>query len=151
MSDCLSCQVVSGEITPPGGIIHTGQYWIVNHVVGAQLLRGFLIIQPKRHCEHLAELTLAEANEFGTLMQITCRALADVVAPAKTYLCSFGETHKHIHFWVMPRYADIVPDGFHHLEDIVVHKKHICTEAESGEIAHKVRERMMMLFEQQPA
>jgi diadenosine tetraphosphate (Ap4A) HIT family hydrolase len=151
MTDCLSCKVVSGEITPPGGVIYTGRYWIVNHVVGTQLLRGFLIIQPKRHCEHLAELTAGEAAEFGTLMQITCRALADVVAPAKTYLCSFGETHKHIHFWVLPRYADMVPDGFHHLEDIVIHQKHICTEAESAEIAHKVRERMMMLLEQGPA
>jgi diadenosine tetraphosphate (Ap4A) HIT family hydrolase len=136
---CLGCQVITGKIIPPGGTIYETAYWQVNHCVSPALLPGFLIIQPKRHCEHLAELTAAEAAELGTILQLTTSALSNVVAPEKIYLCSFGEKVKHIHFWILPRYAYISTAGFDGLSEIAINRKWICSDKEAAAIAEKVR------------
>jgi diadenosine tetraphosphate (Ap4A) HIT family hydrolase len=137
---CLGCDVVNGVVVPPGGIIYAGEYWIVNHCVSPALLRGFLIVQPKRHCEHLAELTSEEAAELGTLLQRSAAALSAVVHPMKVYVLSFGESVRHIHFWVVPRYEGIPTDGLKGLHEIVVERRWVCSDDEAARIAEQVRE-----------
>ena len=46
MEDCLSCDIISGKINPPGGIIYSDDYWMVDHSVSPIRLAGFLIIKP---------------------------------------------------------------------------------------------------------
>ena len=113
MDPCLACAVITGQITPPGGVVYEDDYWLVNHSVACPviLMCGFLIIQPKRHCEHLAELTLEEMEAFVPILHRTCVALSRVVQPAKIYACSLGEATQHIHFCLIPRSADMPADG----------------------------------------
>jgi diadenosine tetraphosphate (Ap4A) HIT family hydrolase len=109
---CLSCDILAGRRAVPGGLIYQDEHWFVSSVVEPVVWPGFLVIVLKRHCEHVAELTAAEAGALGPLIQTTCRALTAVLRPAKVYVCSFGDGVKHIHFWALPRPAHMRP-GMH--------------------------------------
>ncbi len=106
---CLSCDIVAGRRTTPGGVIYEDDCWHVDSVIGPEIWRGFLIIKLKRHCEHLAELTQEEAAALGPIVQATCSAVTEVLKPAKVYVCSFGDGVRHIHFWVLPRPREMRP------------------------------------------
>ncbi len=129
---------------------------MVDHCVSPIMLRGFLIIKLKRHCEHLAELTPEETAAFGLIMRNTCLALSRVLKPAKVYVCSFGEAVKHIHFYVIPRTPDM-PAGsqpvFMHLRIKMTlyrlgMKKLACSDAEAAEVAAQVRVELQRLMEE---
>ena len=108
----MSCDILSGKIPSPGGVIYENDDWHVDSVQPPVVWKGFLIVKLKRHCEHIAELTPQEALSLGPTLQQTCRALSDVLHPAKIYVCSFGDGVKHIHFWVLPRPPEMRP-GMH--------------------------------------
>jgi diadenosine tetraphosphate (Ap4A) HIT family hydrolase len=109
---CTSCDILAGKRISPGGTIYENDHWHVDSIRPPVVWKGFLIVKLKRHCEHVAELTPTEALSLGPTLQKTCRALSDVLHPAKIYVCSFGDGVKHIHFWVLPRPADMRP-GMH--------------------------------------
>ena len=100
---CLSCDLLAGRSTEPGGTIYENEHWHVASIVAPVYWRGFLIVKLKRHCEQIADLTPAEAASLGPVLQATCQALTRVLRPAKVYVCSFGDGVKHVHFWVLPR------------------------------------------------
>ncbi len=139
---CMACQVVAGTLIPPGGIIYEGEHWLVSHQISPALLRGFLIVKTRRHCEHIAELTDAEAAEFGPIVRNVTRALSDVVSPAKVYVCSFGEAVTHIHFYVIPRYPDLPANGLKTLDEVLRQRQHRCSDDEAAQIAAQVRARL---------
>jgi diadenosine tetraphosphate (Ap4A) HIT family hydrolase len=109
---CLGCDLLAGRRSAPGGTIWEDEYWHLESVVSPVLWRGFLILKLKRHCEHVAELAPAEAAALGPAVRAACRALAEVLAPAKVYVASFGDGVQHIHFWLLPRPHSIHP-GLH--------------------------------------
>ena len=61
-SPCSVCEQVAGRVTAPGGPIHDDGLWLVSHHTGAHTDPGELIVQVRRHCESLGELTAAEAS-----------------------------------------------------------------------------------------
>jgi ATP adenylyltransferase len=75
---CMSCDLLAGKITPPGGIIYENAYWHVDSEVRPVYWKGFLIIKLKRHCENLAELLSEEASSLGPVIQATSSALTEV-------------------------------------------------------------------------
>lgn len=101
--NCVSCDILAGKRTSPGGTIYENDHWHVDSVIAPVYWQGFLIIKLKRHCEHLADLTPAEAASLGPTIQLTCQALTAVLDPGKVYICSIGDGVKHIHFWALPR------------------------------------------------
>jgi diadenosine tetraphosphate (Ap4A) HIT family hydrolase len=149
ISGCLSCDIVAGKQVEPGGVIYENTYWHVGSAVGPPVWRGFLVIKLKRHCEHLAELTPAEAAALGPVMRATCLALSEVLSPAKVYLCSFGDRVRHIHFWALPRPVGMRP-GMHSvmfnldtrltLTRLLGIKKWVISDEEMGDTAGKLRE-----------
>jgi diadenosine tetraphosphate (Ap4A) HIT family hydrolase len=109
---CLSCDLLAGRRSAPGGTIWEDDFWLLESVISPVLWRGFLILKLKRHCEHLAELMPAEAAALGPAVRAACGALAAVLAPAKVYVASFGDGVQHIHFWLVPRPQEQRP-GLH--------------------------------------
>ena len=100
---CVSCDILSGKRQEPGGVIYENAYWHAGSVLPPVVWPGFLIVKLKRHCEHIAELTLEEASALGPVLRGASAALMEVLQPAKVYTGSFGEGTKHIHFWLLPR------------------------------------------------
>jgi diadenosine tetraphosphate (Ap4A) HIT family hydrolase len=105
--NCLVCETLAGKRKTPGGVIYENEYWLVDHILPPVFVLGCLIIKLKRHCEHLAELTVDEAEALGPLLQRVSETLQKLLSAEKVHVASYGEGIKHIHFIVTPRTADL--------------------------------------------
>ena len=140
-NQCLACDVLTGRIEAPGGVIYKDDHWVVDHSVSPVLLRGFLIIKPKRHCEQIAELTIEEMESLGPIISRTANALTRALHPEKIYVSSFGEFVRHIHFYVIPRTHDMPPDGPTVIAQMF-DGRWACSDDEAAEVANRIREMM---------
>jgi diadenosine tetraphosphate (Ap4A) HIT family hydrolase len=76
----------------------------VEHTVGPLSL-GTLIVKPKRHVVHVADLTHDEASELGPLLRRTCKIVTTLTSPEQVYVTLWshaGAIPGHIHFVVQP-------------------------------------------------
>ncbi len=85
--------------------------WLLEHAISPVLLKGWLILKPERHVEHLAALNEREARALGPLIEKVSRAMMKALDPDRVYVCSFGEVVKHVHFYFLPRYPNMPPAG----------------------------------------
>lgn len=108
---CLACDVTTGRIAPPGGTIHEEGGWLLEHAISPVPLKGWLILKPRRHVEHLAALNQDETLALGPLIEKVSNAVMRALQAERVYLCSFGEVVKHVHLYFVPRYADMPPVG----------------------------------------
>jgi diadenosine tetraphosphate (Ap4A) HIT family hydrolase len=106
---CSICEQVAGRIAAPGGAIHDDGIWLVSHHTGPQTDPGELIVQLRRHCESLAELTPAEAAALGPVLRDAVAGIERVVRPERTYVASYGERVRHVHFFLLPRTQSLPP------------------------------------------
>jgi diadenosine tetraphosphate (Ap4A) HIT family hydrolase len=67
---CFACDLSSGRLEQPGGVLHRTSHWSVTHCVGPLGL-GTLIVKPNRHVLHLADLREEESRELGPLPALT--------------------------------------------------------------------------------
>ncbi len=143
--DCIGCEIVMGNVLPPGGILYNDTYWTVNHVVGnpRPLLRGMLILQPKRHVEHIHELTIDEISASAPIIRNLCISVNKVLAPEKIYVCSFGEGVKHVHFVILPRSKEMPSNGARVLREVIEENKWACTKQEAIEVADKLKRELI--------
>lgn len=135
MDDCLSCNVKLGKITTPGGILFENELISVTHSIPPAQCKGFMIVQPKRHVAHIADLTEAEVVAIAKAIRHTANSIKEVLAPEKVYVCSFGETVKHVHFYVIPRTKEMPARGITVLTQILDEGKWRCTEEEAKDVA----------------
>jgi diadenosine tetraphosphate (Ap4A) HIT family hydrolase len=104
MDGCLACDLAEGRQHLPGGRVGETRHWIVEHTVGP-LGVGTLIVKPKRHVVHVADLTAEEAAELGPLLRRTALAVTELVEPDQVYLALWshaGRIPGHIHWVVQP-------------------------------------------------
>jgi len=104
MEDCLACDLTSGKLDLPGGIIFSTRYWNVSHCIGP-LNVGTLIVAPSRHCLHVWELTEEETKELGPLLQRVAAVIKALLEPDQVYVCLWshmGWKPGHIHFILQP-------------------------------------------------
>ena len=94
---------MAGRITAPGGPIYDDGLWLVSHHTGPHTDPGELIVKLRRHCESLADLTPAEAAALGPVLRAAVAAIERVVRPERTYVASYGERVRHVHFFLLPR------------------------------------------------
>ncbi len=111
MSDCLGCDVLSGQVVVPGGIIYEDDLWVVDHSTSPVVLAGFLIVKTRRHVEDVGALTDEEASALGPLLRNVTAAVRNALGAERTYVCSFGEAVRHVHWYVVPRYAGMPGTG----------------------------------------
>lgn len=108
---CLACDLLAGRRPLPGGTIEESPRWAVEHCVGP-LGVGTLIVKPKRHVLHVADLDPDEAAELGPLLQRTAAAVTEVFDPEQVYVCLWshaGGVPGHIHWVVQPVEASADP------------------------------------------
>lgn len=113
---CSACAEIAGGRVAPGGIILDEGFWFVSHHTGPYTDPGELIVKTRRHCESLAELTIAEAAALGPVLKGCIAALTKVVASERIYAVSFNERVRHVHFLLLPRTAAMPPG--HVISDI---------------------------------
>ena len=98
---CFACDLSHGRLHPPGGRIHATDQWIVEHCAGP-LGVGTLIVKPRRHVVHVADLDAAEARELGPLLQRATAVVTELAHPDQVYVCLWSHGPVHIHFVVQP-------------------------------------------------
>ncbi len=148
MDKCLGCEIVNSNITTPGGIIYADVDWMLTHSISAHLppLKGMLILQPKRHCEHLADLSEQETKNLGLILRNACNAVKEILHPSKIYACSAGEGVKHLHFMIVPRMEGMTI-GADLLKEVIEYHLWTCSIEEAADAAIKVRKQMRSLHE----
>ena len=101
--DCLACDSIVAR-TAPGGCIHETEHWYVDHWVGP-LGVGTLIVKPKRHVVHVADLDVVEAAELGVVLLQTAAVVSELERPEQVYVTLWSHMHGvpgHVHFVVQP-------------------------------------------------
>lgn len=104
MEGCLACDLYEGRLPLPGGLIHETRHWAVEHCVGP-LGVGTLIVKPKRHVVHVADIAEGEAGELGPLLRRVARAVTEATSPDQVYVTLWshaGGRAGHIHWVVQP-------------------------------------------------
>ncbi len=147
---CLACEVNVGKITTPGGLIHRDELWVVDHAVGRNPddpipLKGFLIICPVRHVEHIHLLTDEEQLNFGLLLLDVTNALVKVLKPEKIHIHSMGEDVKHVHWYVVPRMAGMPENGLDFLVEVIRGRRWACSIKDASTTALKVKAELEQL------
>ena len=103
MPGCAACESIRAE-SAPGGCIHETERWFVDHCIGP-LGVGTLIVKPKRHVTHVADLNDAEAAELGPLLQRAAAVVTTLEEPEQVYVTLWSHLNAvpgHIHFVVQP-------------------------------------------------
>jgi diadenosine tetraphosphate (Ap4A) HIT family hydrolase len=137
MPECFACQVNAGEISAPGGTIYEDRYWIADHGV-TRLVRGYVVLKPRRHVHELADLSADEAATFGVVAQRLLVAMRAALVAERIYVCSFAETVHHLHFHLLPRYANM-PGLGPDLVGALFAEEWACTIAQAEDAAARVR------------
>jgi diadenosine tetraphosphate (Ap4A) HIT family hydrolase len=137
MEDCFGCQVNAGIISAPGGVIYEDELWRAEHGVD-RLVRGYVVLKPKRHVHELADLTPPEAATLGPAMQALLRAMRTALETERIYICSFAETVHHLHFHLLPRYASMPALGPKLIGDLFA-ERWACSQSDAQEAADRIR------------
>lgn len=106
--ECEACALSDGRSPLPGGLLHRQHGWRVEHCVGPLGL-GTLIVKPERHVTAVADLTVEEANNLGTLLRSASWVASQLVASEQVYNCLWshaGGRPVHIHYVIQPITAD---------------------------------------------
>ncbi len=138
MSTCLACDVNSLRIVPPGGTILATDTWVADHCI-PPMVRGYVILKPRRHVTALADLSPAEAVDFGVVAQRLTTAMRAVLAPERIYTFAFGESLEHLHVHLLPRHPGMPPTGGALIERVFAHDWSV-DESEAAETARRIRE-----------
>jgi diadenosine tetraphosphate (Ap4A) HIT family hydrolase len=113
---CSACDLASGKEPLPGGTILDGGRWLVEHCVGP-LGVGTLVVKPRRHVLHVADLDDAEAEELGPLLRRCCALVTELVGADQVYVTLWshaGGEPVHIHYVVQPvTRAQLEETGLH--------------------------------------
>jgi diadenosine tetraphosphate (Ap4A) HIT family hydrolase len=126
-------------------VIFDDGLWVVDHSTSPVLLAGFLIVKPRRHVDHVGDLSDEEAAALGPLLRDTARAAQRSLGAAKVYVCSFGEAVGHVHFYVVPRYEGMPPEGPEVLRLMFEERRWATDDASAVEAARLVREELMAI------
>jgi diadenosine tetraphosphate (Ap4A) HIT family hydrolase len=100
---CATCISIA-DATAPGGCVHETAHWFVDHCIGP-LGVGTLIVKPKRHVVHVADLDAAESAELGPVLRNAADVVTRLESPEQVYVTLWSHMHAvpvHIHFVVQP-------------------------------------------------
>ena len=102
-SGCPICDEVAGRVVAPGGPIYDDGLWLVSHHTGAWTDPGEVLVKLRRHVESLAQVTPEESAALGPILRAGVEAIERAVGPERTYVMSFNERLRHLHFYILPR------------------------------------------------
>ena len=99
---CIGCCIGSGEIIPPGGIIAETKNFVL-HQDPEVPVKGFLIIESKKHIKSISQLTLEKSMELFDLVYSARLAMKNITDIKEVTIIQ-EERSAHFHLWLLPRY-----------------------------------------------
>lgn len=98
---CLGCSIVSGAISPPGGLILDAEHFVL-HQDPEIPIRAFLIVASKKHIQSISQLQAGEAHELFDLIYKARLVMGEIGVKEVTIIQE--ERSSHFHLWLLPRY-----------------------------------------------
>jgi histidine triad (HIT) family protein len=109
-SECFICSKHRGETPVPGGVIFENGLVYSSHSMvqrgQTSAYLGYLLIEPKRHVEGLQDLNKQESEAIGVLITRLSKALTISEKAEHLYLFVLGHHASHLHYHLVPRYAN---------------------------------------------
>lgn len=99
---CTGCNIVTGEIKPIGGIIYETENFLLFQDPEVPI-KGFLIVQAKKHINSIIDFTEDEQIEFVKLINKARKALRELNICNEVTIVQ-EERSKHFHVWLFPNY-----------------------------------------------
>ena len=103
LCECIGCDIASGRIVPPGGMIAETEHFIL-HQDPEVPIRAFFIVASKAHIQSMDQMSAAEARECFDLVY-RARKLQSRLGDISEVLVIQEERSEHFHLWLLPRYA----------------------------------------------
>jgi diadenosine tetraphosphate (Ap4A) HIT family hydrolase len=101
--------------------------------------RGYALVLLKEHVREPFELPAAVQGEhFGEVMR-AAEALHKTFAPQKLNYACYGNAEPHVHWHLVPRYADDPHPGQDPWKDVGRFRERTISAAEAGRIAAQIR------------
>jgi histidine triad (HIT) family protein len=103
---CLFCERTQEPASPGGHRIFEDAHFLATLTTGTEepFYLGQILVQTRRHARSLAELTPAEGEALGPLIQRLSSALQREVESELVYLECYMEVVRHVHFFLTARY-----------------------------------------------
>ncbi|MEO0538133.1 MAG: HIT family protein [Cyanobacteria bacterium P01_A01_bin.123] len=102
--DCLACQILSGQLSTPGGTIAENEWWLADHCLGPYGV-GSVVVKTKAHRENISDLTANELAAMGFFLQQISTAMEQALGAERIYINLWvDEAPHHVHFVLQPRY-----------------------------------------------
>lgn len=99
---CAMC--ASLEIATP---LYADELWHVRPIDPPWAIAGWMLVISQRHCAGIAELDDTEARCFGPALRHFERTLLEVTGAMRIYTAALGESQRHLHCHMVPRYANM--------------------------------------------
>lgn len=103
-TNCAYC--MEGELLAKFGIKICELKASMVYLFKEQSHEGRVIVAHKEHVGEIVELTAQERNEFFEDVDKVARALHAAFHPDKVNYGAYGDTVKHLHFHLVPKYKD---------------------------------------------
>jgi diadenosine tetraphosphate (Ap4A) HIT family hydrolase len=135
---------MNGRRPLPGGTIHRGSAWVVEHCVGPVEV-GALVVKPIRHVTRVSELARAESVEMGPLLQRTAAVVDELLHPEQIYVCLWshaGGNPAHVHYVVQPvsqKVIDVYGARGPHLQAAIFDRGSVPATSDVEELAELAR------------
>lgn len=116
---CTGCSVVDGDLIPVGGIIYQSENFSLAQDAEV-MLKGFMIIQSKKHVNSILGFSEEECIELTKLLYHTRKALKELGICEEVSIVQ-EERSKHFHIWLFPYYdwmKEKFGKGIKYLRDI---------------------------------
>lgn len=116
---CIGCNIVNKEIIPNGGIIYETENFLLFQDPEVPI-KGFLIVQAKRHVKSMIDFTEEEQIELVKLINKAREALKKLDICNEVTIVQ-EERSKHFHVWLFPNYKwmeEKFGKGIKYLRDI---------------------------------
>jgi diadenosine tetraphosphate (Ap4A) HIT family hydrolase len=101
--DCRACQTIAISDAPLR--VWQNDLWVLKHTAPPYAELGWLTLHSRRHATNFADLTEAEAADFGLTVQRIQKALVAATGALRVYFVSMSEGTPHFHTHFVPRYA----------------------------------------------
>ena len=108
----------------------------------SRLVRGYVVLKPMRHVHELADLDADEAATLGPALRKVTAAMREALQPERICICSFAETVHHLHFHLIPRYAEMPALGPNLMPALFSDSRFECSVGEAVSAAAAIRSQL---------
>lgn len=138
---CTGCSIISGELVPIAGKIYETESFVLAQDAEVPL-KGFMIIQSKKHTNSLLGFEKEEIEELNELIYKTRKAMNDLNISDEVTIVQ-EERSKHFHIWLFPHYKwmeEKFGKGIKYLRDINEYIIENATDKDKQEVLETVEE-----------